>query len=100
MPVYVNHFGCNSPLQRDYGASPATASAATGATDHVYRLPKYVSSGLGSSVASFSLAECRDEEDASRKKEVDDLISKYAPKNLDKQLEQVGAISSQVVQQD
>ena len=98
---HVKHTARYSPSQRDYGASPAAASAATGATDHVYRLPKYVSSGLGSSAASFSLAECRDEEDASRKKEVDDLISKYAPKNLDKQLqEQVGAIPFRVVQQD
>ena len=73
-------------FQRDYGTGTAG--------DHVYRLPKYVSSGgrhgggVGGS-SNFSLAECKDEEDASRKKEVDDLISKYAPKNADKQLEQV-----------
>ena len=54
----------------------------------MYRLPKYVSSGFGGSRNNFSLAECKDEEDASRKKEVDDLISKYAPKNVDKNLEQ------------
>ena len=53
----------------------------------MYRLPKYVSSGFGGSRNNFSLAECKDEEDASRKKEVDDLISKYAPKNVDKHLE-------------
>ena len=79
----------HSLFQRDYGASPAAASTAT-VTDHVYRLPKYVSSGLGGGSTNFSLAECKDEEDASRKKEVDDLISKYAPKNVDKHLEQVG----------
>lgn len=79
-------------FQRDYGASATAADAAPARTDHVYRLPKYVSSssGLGSGSGNFSrLAECKDEEDASRKKEVDDLISKYAPKNVDKQLQQV-----------
>ena len=76
-------------FQRDYGGVAASG------TDHVYRLPKYVSSGLGGSSANFSLAECKDEEDASRKKEVDDLISKYAPKNVEKQLEQVSQCACQ-----
>ncbi len=55
----------------------------------MYRVPKFTGS---------SLAESKDEEDAFRKKDVEDLISKYARKNVEKQLDKVISMTARIRQ--